>query len=121
MVCNPARPRKPDMRTVSMRLNMPKRAPQPGQPERPADNRRVEGGCTHKRLACRPAQHFVELVDDHAGEVAGRFTGPRLTRPAFGAPEFFTFTTRIFFAQMVETKPAPCGSGRAPLKFGDTL
>ena len=60
------------MRTVNVRPNMLKRAPELGQPKWLSDDGRMERDRADERLLRRLTQHFVELIDDQAGKISGR-------------------------------------------------
>ena len=55
---------------------MPDGLAQRPQPERLADDEAVQREREHERLALARFQHFLELVDDHVGELAAGMVAP---------------------------------------------
>src|SRR5439155_17311851 len=61
--------REPD--AVRRRAHVLQRAPQMRQPERLADDERMNRNAEDQRLLFGLLEHLVELVDDHVGEFIG--------------------------------------------------
>src|SRR5262245_7858022 len=68
--------REPDAVLPLVLDNMPDRLFQRPQPERLTDDESVQRQAEDERLALRLPQHFLELVDDHVGELASRMVAP---------------------------------------------